>query len=106
MAKVIKKGTPGVSTVETKTTTRQPRAAKNDNLGSFVDAVTPEPKIILEDFINVDKLNEVMKKSTPETKQWLSQMIDIALSVTKQEQFISMGEKIALSTLRKQGILV
>jgi hypothetical protein len=103
--KAIKKGTPGVTTVETKTT-RQPRQPKNDNLGSFVDAVTPEPKIVLENFINVDKLNEVMKKSTPESKQWLSQMIDIALSITKQEQFLSMGELIAINSLRKQGILV
>ena len=105
VAKAIKKGTPGVTTIETKST-RQPRAAKNDNLGSFVDAVTPEPKIVLENFINVDKLNEVMKKSTPETKQWLSQMIDISLSITKQEQFLSMGELIAVNSLRKQGILV
>jgi hypothetical protein len=43
--RAIKKGTPGVTQVETKPT-RQPRATKNNNLGSFVDAVTPEPKIV------------------------------------------------------------
>jgi hypothetical protein len=71
-----------------------------------VDAVTPEPKIVLENFINIDKLNEVTKKATPESKQWISQMVDIALSITKQEQFLSMGEIIAINSLRKQGILV
>ena len=91
--------------VETKPT-RVPRATKNNNLGSFVDAVTPEPKIVLENFINIDKLNEVTKKATPESKQWISQMVDIALSITKQEQFLSMGEIIAINSLRKQGILV
>ena len=53
-----------------------------------------------------DKLNEVTKKATPESKQWISQMVDIALSITKQEQFLSMGEIIAINSLRKQGILV
>jgi hypothetical protein len=33
-------------------------------------------------------------------------MVDIALSITKQEQFLSMGEIIAINSLRKQGILV
>jgi len=103
--RAIKKGTPGVTQVETKPT-RVPRQPKNDNLGSFVDAVTPEPKIILENFINIDKLNEVTKKATPESKQWISQMVDITLSITKQEQFLSMGEIIAINSLRKQGILV
>ena len=103
--RAIKKGLPGVTQVETKPT-RVPRATKNNNLGSFVDAVTPEPKIVLENFINIDKLNEVTKKTTPESKQWISQMVDIALSITKQEQFLSMGEVIAINSLRKQGILV
>ena len=79
--RAIKKGTPGVTQVETKPT-RVPRQPKNDNLGSFVDAVTPE------------------------SKQWISQMVDIALSITKQEHFLSMGEIIAINSLRKQGILV
>ena len=52
--RAIKKGLPGVTQVETKPT-RVPRATKNNNLGSFVDAVTPEPKIVLENFINIDK---------------------------------------------------
>ena len=102
---VIKKGTPGVTKVDTKST-RVPRQPRNNNLGSFVDVVTPDPKIVLENFINIDKLNEVTKKATPESKQWISQMVDIALSITKQEQFLSMGEIIAINSLRKQGILV
>jgi len=103
--RAIKKDTPGVSTIETKTT-KQPRASKNNNLGSFVDAVTPEPKIILENYINIDVLNAEIKKSTPETKEWLRQMMDIALSVTKQEEFLSLGERIAINSLRKLKILV
>jgi hypothetical protein len=88
--------------------TRTPRVAKqpkNDNLGSFVDAVTPEPKIILEDFLNMDSLGEYLKKANPEQKAWIQQMIDITLSVTKQEEYLSLGEKIAMNTLRKMNIL-
>jgi hypothetical protein len=33
-------------------------------------------------------------------------MIDIALSTTKQEEFLSMGERIAINSLRKMKILV
>ena len=95
-----------VTAPESKTRTpRQPRAAKNDNLGSFVDVVTPEPKIILEDFLNMEALGEYLKKSNPEQKAWVQQMIDITLSVTKQEEYLSLGEKIAMNTLRKMNIL-
>lgn len=95
-----------VTTPEVKTrATRTPRAVKNDNLGSFVDAVTPEPKIILEDFFNMDALGEYLKKANPEQKAWVQQMIDITLSVTKQEEYLSLGEKIAMNTLRKMNIL-
>ena len=90
-----------VTSVESKT-----RASKNNNLGSFVDAVTPEPKIILENFLQMDVLAQVFKTAPPESKAWIQQMIDIALSTTKQEEFLSMGEKIALNTLRKLKILV
>ena len=33
-------------------TAKQTKTSKNNNLGSFVDQVTPEPKIILENFID------------------------------------------------------
>lgn len=95
-----------VTAPESKTRSpRTPRAAKNDNLGSFVDVVTPEPKIVLEDFFNMDALGEYMRKAQPEQKAWVQQMIDITLSVTKQEEFLSLGEKIAMNTLRKMNIL-
>ena len=104
---VIKKGVPGVTKVETKPT-RVPRQPRNNNLGSFVDVVTPDPKIVLENFLQLDKLGDYLidKKVTPEQKAWVQQLIDIALSITKQEQFLSMGEIIAINSLRKQGILV
>lgn len=82
------------------------RTPKNGNLGSFVDAVTPEPKIVQDNFIQLDKLAEFLKKATPEQKEWIQQMVDIALSITKQEQFLSLGEKIAINSLRKMNILV
>jgi hypothetical protein len=84
----------------------KPRASKNDNLGSFVDAVTPEPKIILENYLQMDALGAYLKKASPEEKEWVRQMIDITLSVTKQEEFLSAGEKVAMNTLRKMNILV
>lgn len=96
-----------VTTQEVKTrATRTPRAVKNDNLGSFVDAVTPEPKIVQEDYLKMDILGDYLKKATPEQKAWVQQMIDITLSVTKQEEYLSMGEKVAINSLRKMNILV
>jgi len=84
----------------------KPRAVKNNNLGSFVDAVTPEPKVVLENYLDYSELAAVYKSSTAEQKIYLNQMIEIALSTTKQEQFLSLGELIALNTLRKLKILV
>ena len=85
----------------------KPRTStKNSNLGSFVDQVTPEPKVVLENFLQMDKLGEYLKKATPEQKEWVQQMIDIAISCNKQEQFLSLGEQFSLNTLRKLNILV
>lgn len=100
MAKSVTTKTPAARTP------RQPRAPKNDNLGSFVDAVTPEPKIIQEDFLQMDVLGDYLKKASLEQKEWISQMMDITLSINKQEEYLSMGEKVALNTLRKMNILV
>lgn len=100
MAKSVTTKTPATRTP------RQPRAEKNSNLGSFVDAVTPEPKIIQEDFLQMDVLGDYLKKASTEQKEWISQMMDITLSINKQEEYLSMGEKVALNTLRKMKILV
>jgi len=81
-------------------------STKNGNLGSFVDQVTPEPKNIQENYLQLDKLSEYLKKATPEQKEWIQQIVDIVLSATKQEQFLSIGEQIAFNTLRKLNILV
>lgn len=85
---------------------RAPRAPKNSNLESFVDVMTPEPKPVLENYLQMDVLGDYLKKATAEQKEWVAQMIDISLSVNKQEEFLSLGEKVALNTLRKMNILV
>jgi hypothetical protein len=82
-----------------------PKTPRNGNLGTFVDAVTSDPKIITENFINFEKLAEILKKAPAEQKELVNQMIEIALSSVKQEQFLSFGEQIAINSLRKQGIL-
>lgn len=92
--------------LNTSTKTQNSRSAKNNNLGSFVDVVTPEPKIILEDFLDIESLGAYLKTANTEQKEYINQLIDIILSITKQEEFLSLGEKIALNTLRKMNILV
>lgn len=82
------------------------KASKNDNLGSFVDVVTPEPKIVLENFLQLDVLSKYMSKATDTEKTLINNMIEIALSINKQEEFLSLGEKIAINSLRKMNILV
>lgn len=79
---------------------------KNGNLGSFVDQVTPEPKIILENYLQLDQLDFIMSSSNDTKKKLINEMIEIALSSNKQEEFLSLGEKIAINSLRKLNILV
>lgn len=98
--------------VARKTTTAKPTKttrttkAKNDNIASFVDVVTPDPVIVNENYLDMAKLAEFLKKATDEQKSWIQQMVDIALSTNKQEEFLSLGEKIAMNSLRKLNILV
>lgn len=80
--------------------------SKNGNLGSFVDQVTPEPKIILENYLQLDQLAFIMSTANDATKKLINEMIEIALSSNKQEEFLSLGEKIAINSLRKLNILV
>jgi hypothetical protein len=79
---------------------------KNDNLGSFVDQVTPEPKIVLENYLRLDQLALTMSTADSNSKKLINEMIDIALSSNKQEEFLSLGERIAINSLRKMNILV
>lgn len=80
--------------------------SKNDNLGSFVDQVTPEPKIVLENFIQFEVLNLYLLTATDSQKLLINNMIEMTLSTNKQEEFLSLGEKIAINSLRKLNILV
>lgn len=89
-------------------TTRTVKSAKqaNDNIASFVDEVTPIPVVVNENYLDMAKLGDFLKKATDEQKTWVQQMVDIVLSTNKQEEFLSMGEKIAMNSLRKLNILV
>lgn len=78
---------------------------KNVNLTTFVDQVTPEPKIILENYIDFEKLSDYQSTYSA-NKELLDQLVDVILSCNKQEEFISFGERVALNTLRKLQILV
>ena len=79
---------------------------KNVNLGSFVDQVTPEPVVVTENYLNIDVLSSYLVTATDDKKVLVHNMIDIALSTTKQEEFLSLGERIAINSLRKLNILV
>jgi hypothetical protein len=78
---------------------------KNVNLGSFVDQVTPEPVIVQENFLQMDVL-KAYKESRPDQAELVDQMVDVALTINKQPEFITLGEQIALNTLRKLNIFV
>lgn len=80
--------------------------SSNDNIASFVDGITPTPKIIKEDYLDMDVLATYLKKATPEQMQWVQQMIDTVLAINKQPEFISLGEKYAINSLKKLNILV
>jgi hypothetical protein len=93
----------------TPTKVTKPKAtpkATNDNIASFVDEVTPVPVIVKENYIDMGNLRTFLTKATDEQKAWIQQMVDITLSTNKQEEFLSMGEKIAMNSLRKLNILV
>jgi hypothetical protein len=78
----------------------------NDNMASFVDEVTPVPVIVNENYLDMANLRTFLLKATDEQKAWIQQMVDIVLSTNKQEEFLSLGEKIAMNSLRKLNILV
>lgn len=80
--------------------------SRNGNLGSFVDQVTPEPVVVTENYLNIDVLSTFLTTATDDKKKLVNEMIEIALSTNKQEDFLSLGEKIAINSLRKLNILV
>jgi len=80
--------------------------SRNGNLGSFVDQVTPEPVVVTENYLNIDVLSTFLLTASDDKKTLVNNMIEIALSTNKQEDFHSLGEKIAINSLRKLNILV
>jgi hypothetical protein len=91
--------------LETKKRTTRTARSKNNNIATFVDAVTPEPKLVTENFIDIDKLTTYLKTAKDTEKQLVEHLVDIVLSCNKQEEFLSTGERIAFNTLRKLQIL-
>ena len=85
---------------------KETKADKNINLGSFVDAVTPEPKIITEDFIDFTALHACVEASSATQKVLIERMVDMVLSCDRQKKFLSLGEQFAFNTLAKLKILV
>ena len=63
-------------------------------------------KIVMENYLQLDVLGDYLKKASTEQKEWVQSMIDIALSTNKQEEFLSLGQRIAINSLRKMNILV
>ena len=84
----------------------KPRASKNDNLGSFVDAVTPEPKVVMEDFIDFPRLAYVLANSSAAEKVLIEKMITMVLECDRQKKFLSLGEQFAFNSLAKLKIIV
>jgi hypothetical protein len=82
------------------------KETKNNNLGSFVDALTPEPKVITEDFIDFQRLAFVLEKSSAAEKSLIERMLDMVLACDRQKKFLSLGEQFAFNTLAKQKIIV
>lgn len=82
------------------------KETKNDNFVSFVDALTPQPKVVTEDFIDFHKLSHVYVKSSKQEQEIINRMIDMVLSCDRQKKFLSLGEQFAFNTLLKQGIIV
>ena len=84
---------------------KETEKAANNNLGNFVDEVTPIPKFIQENYISLDTLSTYLTGADVVKTNWINQMVDIVISCNKQEKFLSLGELIAFNTLRKLQIL-
>ena len=79
---------------------------KNDNLMSFVDGVTAEPKIITGDFIDFQQLTHILGSLDQDQKKLIEKMIDMILDCDRQKKFLSLGEQFAYNTLAKMKIII
>ena len=83
-------------------------ANANDNLGSFVDEVTPIPVAVTKDYIDLNKFQSIIGSNdvTDVYRNWLTQLLDIAISCNKADKkFLSLGEQLAFNTLAKLQII-
>ena len=85
---------------------KETKTDKNANLGSFVDAITPEPKIITEDFMDFSRLAFVLDSASSAEKILIEKMIGMVLDCDRQKKFLSLGEQFAFNTLAKMKIIV
>ena len=85
---------------------KETNTGKNGNLGTFVDVITPEPKIVTEDFIDFDQLTFIKNSVHVEQKKLIEKMVDMILDCDRQKKFLSLGEQFAFNSLLKLKIIV
>ena len=84
---------------------KETKQDKNNNLGSFVDVITPEPKIVTEDFIDFEQLALALDHA-PAHSKLIQKMLDMILDCDRQKKFLSLGEQFAFNSLAKLKIIV
>ena len=84
---------------------KETNTGKNGNLGTFVDVITPEPRIVTEDFIDFEQLSMALN-SAPSQSKLIQKMLDMILDCDRQKKFLSLGEQFAFNTLAKMKIIV
>jgi hypothetical protein len=88
--------------------TQKTKRVKRNDLNNFFDTSALEDSKAGIDLIDTHALFKFLsdEKTTDYQKEFVEQLVDTVLSITKQKEFISYGEKIALNTLRRLGILL
>ena len=84
---------------------KETKPDQNANLASFVDALTPQPKVITEDFIDFRQLSAFLESANPTQKELIEKMLDMVLSCDRQKKFLSLGEQFAFNTLAQLKII-
>lgn len=83
------------------------KKVKNTNTNEFLaEPITTPNKVISNNFIDTQKLAEFLKKATPAEKELIDNMISIALSTTREEEFWTFNERLAMNSLKRLFILV
>ena len=56
---------------------KETEKAANNNLGNFVDEVTPIPKFIQENYISLDTLSTYLTGADVVKTNWINQMVGL-----------------------------